>query len=198
MPNGLAILLLFVGAGSYSIWQRVRLARHYDSGEFDEQWFQGVFGTGVIMTFTLIFNAVFYLNVKGFEYEAAMSQEIMRPDGTIAQPDPPNLFFGQLEVMLGTYSLVALVWQTVQTKSRELSTRGEAGFRALMAGAIQALLKPAWLAAVGLGSLFGVSAGFGFTDALNHLEVLLGPPLILAVELTFVWLILRFLMRQSA
>ena len=166
----------------------------FEEGEFDPEWFQGLFRTGAIMTAILVMNALSYLKMKGLEYEVAMYGEMMPMDRGGTESSEPNLLVGQLEVMAGTYTLVAIVWRAVRAKGKETARRGRAGLAVVMTGVIQKLLAPFWLAALGIGSVFGVSAGFGLTEVLSHVELLFGPPLILAVELTFSWIVLKFLL----
>lgn len=192
MSNSLAMVVLFAFAGLYTIWQRASLRNLFNDQEFDPESFQGMFRTGAIMTISLVINAITYMKTTGLEYEMALYDEVMMPDGTIAQVDPPNLLLGQFEVLAGTYILIAIVWRAVRVQGKESMGRGRRGQMEVMAEVVKRLMPSFWLAALGIGSIFGVSAGFGFTDVLNHAELLLGPPLILAVELTIMWLIAKF------
>lgn len=195
MSNGLAFVLLFLLAGSYTARQWVVLKRLVRDKPSGSEWFDGVFLTGAIMSLAMVMNAVPFLKSIAIEHEFGMSGEMMMGDGTMGRVDPPGIFWSQVEVLAGTLSLIAIVWSVIHRQGEEQISRGRRGQLEVIAAVSRRLLVPFWLAAFGMGSVFGVSAGFGLTGVLSHIELLFGPPLLLAAELTFMWLGARFMLR---
>lgn len=198
MTNSLAMLLLLVVTSAYAVWQRSSLRRVLLGKPYSEEWFRGLYGTGAMLGLALVMNAVSFMKLKGTEYEIAVAEGIMLPDGSYTEPSSSILLTGQLEILIGTFSLLILLWQTIKRKSVELSVFNRTGHLQVSKAVLQSLLLPFWLATFGVGSIFGVSAGFGLRDIVRHVELLVGPPLILSVELTIMWLVLRFILNHEA
>lgn len=184
MSNGFAFIPLFVIAGGYVFWQRALLKSIFEGNDFDPEWFQGIFRTGAIMTLAIVANAIPFLKTAGLEYEMALYEERAAPGG---------LLLSQLEVMAGTFALIAIIWGAVRAQGRESMGRARRGQMEVMAEVARRLMRPFWFAAFGIGSVFGVSAGFGLSDVFDHAVLLLGPQLLLAVELTIMWAMARSL-----
>lgn len=197
MTTTLAMLLLLLATGAYTFVQRLSLRRAFPGKQISEQWFRDVFGTGAGFSLALVMNAVSYMKLKGTEFEIAAAEGIALPDGTYAEPSSSILLTGQLEIIVGTFSLLVLLWQAVKKRSAELSTYDRKGHLQVMETVVRSLLLPFWLATFGVGSVFGVSAGFGLRDIVRHVELLFGPPLILSVEMTITWLALKFILKHE-
>lgn len=118
MSTSLAMVLLLVVAGGYTVWQRSSLQRVLLGKQYTDKWFRGVFGTGAALSLALVMNAVSFM-------------------------------------------------------------------------------KLIWLATFGVGAIFDVSAGFGLRDIVRHVELLFGPPLVLSVELTIMWLVLMLILKNE-
>ena len=197
MSNLLSMSILLLVTVVYSIWQRTALKRSLMGKQYTDEWFKGVFFSGGGLSLALVMNAISFLKLKGTEYEIAAAEGVILPDGTFTEPSSSVLLTGQLEIMIGTLSLLVLLWQTIKKKSVELSVFDRTGHLQVLKSVLQNLLLPFWLATFGIGSIFGVSAGFGLRDIVRHVELLFGPPLILSVELTVMWLVLRFILKHE-
>jgi hypothetical protein len=197
MTTSLAMLLLLIATGAYTLFQRSSLRRTLLGRKVSEEWFRGVFGTGAGFSLALVMNAVSYMKLKGTEFEIAMAEGIALPDGTYAEPSSSILLTGQLEILVGTFSLLILLWEAIKKQSSALSSFDRKGHVQVMHSVVRSLLLPFWLATFGVGSVFGVSAGFGLRDIVRHVELLFGPPLILSVELTIIWLVLRIILKHE-
>ncbi|MFH0991611.1 MAG: hypothetical protein V1799_16515 [bacterium] len=192
MPPILSFLLLIGGTYLYSSWQMRRLKAQLTGQEFPKEWQRNLFNYGALISIVLVINAVSYMKMREFDMTMMMYQEVVMPDGTIGEPTSSGLFIGQLEVVGGTLSLLALVWGTIQRKVETLNPKDQTSTLQVMAAVTQSLLAPFWLATLGIGSLFGISSGFGLRDIIRHAELIMGPPLIMALELTAIWAFLKF------
>lgn len=198
MANSLAMLIFLAATGAYTVWQRSALQRVLLGKQYTEEWFRGVFGTGAGLSLALVMNAVSFMKLKGTEYEIAVAEGVLLPDGSYAEPSSSILLTGQIEILVGTFSLLILLWQTIKKRSVELSLFNRTGHLQVLKSVLQTLLFPFWLATFGVGSIFGVSAGFGLRDIVRHVELLFGPPLILSVELTIMWLVLKVILKHES
>jgi hypothetical protein len=192
-----AMLLLFLVAGCCVWWQRSSLKRQLAANRLDEEWFRALSMAGATISAVLALNGASYLKLKGIEYLMTPMNDIPLADGTIAEPSVTPLLIGQFEVIVATISLVVLVWKTIRSTGASPSvTDGTANLQVLAAVA-EKLMVPFWLATIGVGSVFGVSSGFGLKDVVRHAEFLLGPPLIMALELTLFWIVAKVLVRGA-
>jgi hypothetical protein len=190
-----AMLLLFVLAGCCGWWQRSLLKRQLATNRFDEQWYRVLSMAGATISAVLALNGASYLKLRGIEYLMTPMNDIPLADGTIAEPSVTSLLIGQLEVIVATNSLVVLVWGTIRSKGASLSVSDRTAQLQVLAAVAEKLMVPFWMATIGVGSVFGVSSGFGLKDVVRHAEFLLGPPLIMALELTLFWIAMKVLVR---
>ena len=197
MSTSLAMLLLLVATGAYTFFQRASLRRALLGRQINEEWFRGVYGTGAGLSLALVMNAVSYMKLRGTEFEIAVAEGVALPDGTYTEPSSSILLTGQLEIVVGTFSLLILLWQVIKKQSSALPSFDRKGHVQVTQSVVRSLLLPFWLATFGVGSVFGVSAGFGLRDIVRHVELLFGPPLILSVELTIIWIVLRFILKHE-
>ena len=197
MSTTIAMLLLLFATGGYILWQRMVLRNALTGKQYEEEWFKGLYFTGAVFSLALVMNAISFMKLRGVEFEMAAAEGIMRPDGTFEEPSTSALATGQLEIFVGTLSLLVLLWQTMKRKCLELSIFNRRGHLQIMTSVIHVLLLPFWLATFGIGSIFGVSAGFGLRDVVRHVELLFGPPLILSVELTIIWIVLKAILKNE-
>ena len=91
-----------------------------------------------------------------------------------------------------------VVWQTLKTKSVAFGAYSQSAYLKILEAIAGKLMLPFWLATFGIGSFFGISAGFGIKDVVRHFELLLGPPLILSLEITGFWLIAKILNKKQS
>lgn len=197
MSAALATLVLLLTTGAYVLWQRAVLRKSLAGTQYQEEWFRGLIFAGAVFSLVLVTNAISFIKLKGIEYEIADAEGIVLPDGTYHEPPASALAAGQLEILVGTLSLLVLLWQTMKRKCLELSMFNRRGHLQIMSSVVQALLLPFWMATFGVGSIFGVSAGFGLREVVRHVEVLFGPPLILSVELTIMWVVLKIALKSD-
>lgn len=152
---------------------------------------------GATISAVLALNGASYLKLKGIEYLRTATEDIPLADGTIAEPSATSLLVGQFEVIVATISLVVLVWGTIRSKGASLSVTDSTANLQVLAAVAEKLMVPFWLATIGVGSVFGVSSGFGLRDVVRHVEFLLGPPLIMAIELTLFWAVAKVMVSKQ-
>jgi hypothetical protein len=184
-----AMLLMVLSAAVCVWWQRSLLKRQLTAGQDNALWYPALSKTGAMISAVLVLNGVSYLKLRGIEFSMVMAQDVVLSDGTIAEPSQTDVLVGQLEVMLATLSLVVLVWETIRRTSGTLEGFNQAAQVQVLVAVAGKLMVPFWLATIGIGSVFGVSSGFGLKDVVRHTELLIGPPLVMSLELTLFWIV---------
>ncbi len=178
-------------AGAYSLRQALLVRKMFPGETLRGEVLQRLLYGAFAITAALVLNALGFLNAEVWKLENQSIDDAVRPDGSIAEPSLFGLMLAQLAIIGGTMALVITVWRTIRHSSAELRAFTKASLLGVASKALQSLLLPFWLAAIGVGSVFGISSGIGLREIVRNTELLVGPPLFLAVELTFVWFVTK-------
>ncbi len=158
MPRWVVVLALFAVAG-FSAWRAVAASKAVPEGERGP-----LVGQAVVMQLVLLTNAMAFVDWVGIEW---WSGRHLGP----AASSPWTLAMNQAALLIGTFGLMELVVQAVDDPR---SRPDGAPVPELILVAVEKLLPRFWLAALGLATIFGVTAR--------------GVALLLAVELTLMWI----------
>jgi hypothetical protein len=191
LPNALAILLTIVLALTYSVRQAILVRRMFPGESLRSENLQRLLYGGFAITAALLLNSLGFLNQKIWEFENYNPDDVLRPGRVIEEPSLFGLVLAQIAIIGGTLVLVDTVWRAIRRGSSELEVLTKASILGVASRALQSLLLPFWLAAFGIGSIFGISSGVGLREIVRNTEFVVGPSLILAFELTFIWLVTK-------
>ncbi|MFG0328848.1 MAG: hypothetical protein ACF8PN_03010 [Phycisphaerales bacterium] len=171
------IYLVIIGVGLFFAWKAyAAVLPRIREKENPQEWLQFVLWPGVIMILVLAVNGGAFLKVVGLEHAMLEAEGI---DYHAAESSPAGGWSLMIEgffVLVGTSFLMWLSYRALlNPRIYELRHPRAAGLLAQRL-IVERLVFRHWLAVFGVGAVFGVATGGG-------------PVLLLAVELTLMWMI---------
>ena len=177
MPNTLAKILLLVLAGFFLFWEWFTLRHRLGNNTKEHPLLKPIYLPAVIMTLAIAANAMVIMDITYLNFIEEFNRAVYNIDGSISQHETSqwDLLAKQLSILLGTGSLMLVIRQAINDEYPNSQENQKTFGLELQANMYKRLMVRYWWVVIGAGAAFGITAGPGI-------------PLLLAAELTIMWL----------